>query len=289
MQPPPPYWNWPKKERGQDGGHRVCGHLFEPAALLYAPSPNSPVRFSRNSFGFDAPPAYAAGKHRSLGHARHARPGHRLHDLFCCVPTLSLTFARSPRPARKRDLYVTPAALVKRAEQYLLSTGLADQAFFGLEGRVFIFDMSNSTSRSNGIAYSDPRKPFTASEMPNLGNKIRHKEGYPRLARRLNKTFARRCVFRFMEELGVKIERQAHHGSRHRRPGPRSILLQHARGPGGGLDDDLQLYVVKKSPERPRQDRLPPKPLAITAAECIDAPKPLERQAASSPARNTAG
>jgi len=60
-------------------------------------------------------------------------------DPYCAVPTLSLTCTIAETgtlEAYSRD----PRGIAQRAEQYLSSTGIADQAFFGPEAEFFIFD-----------------------------------------------------------------------------------------------------------------------------------------------------
>src|SRR3954449_3892116 len=60
-------------------------------------------------------------------------------DPYCAVPTLSLTCTIAETgtlEAYSRD----PRGIAQRAEQYLNSTGLADQAFFGPEAEFFLFD-----------------------------------------------------------------------------------------------------------------------------------------------------
>ena len=102
-------------------------------------------------------------------------------DPFCAVPTLSLTCTIAETGTREtytRD----PRSLAQRAEKFLLATGLADQAFFGPEAEFFIFDNVQYDSRSNGSFYSVESEEAAwntgRDEMPNLGYKIRHKEGY---------------------------------------------------------------------------------------------------------------
>ena len=134
-------------------------------------------------------------------------------DPFCAVPTLSVTCTISEtgtKEAYSRD----PRGIAKRAEQYLLSTGLADQAFFGPEAEFFIFDNVQYDSRSNGTFYSVESEEAVwntgRDEMPNLGNKIRHKEGYFPVSPLDAQQDIRTEMCLVMEELGVKIERQHH-------------------------------------------------------------------------------
>ena len=99
-------------------------------------------------------------------------------DPFCVVPTLSLTCTIAETDTKEpytRD----PRGIAARAEKYLKSTGIADTAVFGPEAEFFIFDNVQFDSRSNGTFYSvDSEEAVWNSgrdEMPNLGNKIRHK------------------------------------------------------------------------------------------------------------------
>src|SRR5438128_3410869 len=102
-------------------------------------------------------------------------------DPFCAVPTLSLTCTISEtgtKEAYNRD----PRGIAQRAEKHLQSTGVADTAVFGPEAEFFIFDNVQFDSKSNGTFYSvDSEEAIWNTgrdEMPNLGYKIRHKEGY---------------------------------------------------------------------------------------------------------------
>jgi glutamine synthetase len=134
-------------------------------------------------------------------------------DPFCAVPTLSLTCTIS-ETGTKEPYSRDPRGLAVRAEQYLISTGLADQAFFGPEAEFFIFDNVQFDSRSNGTFYSVESDEGVwntgRDEMPNLGNKIRHKEGYFPVSPADTQQDIRTEMCLVMEELGVKIERQHH-------------------------------------------------------------------------------
>ncbi len=102
-------------------------------------------------------------------------------DPFMIDPTLSLTCTiaeTGTKEAYTRD----PRGIAQRGEKYLQSTGIADAAVFGPEAEFFIFDSVQFDARSNGTFYSiDSEEAIWNSgrdEMPNLGYKIRHKEGY---------------------------------------------------------------------------------------------------------------
>jgi glutamine synthetase len=134
-------------------------------------------------------------------------------DPFCAVPTLSLTCTIAETgtlEAYTRD----PRGIAQRAEKYLVSTGLADEAYFGPEAEFFIFDNVQFDSKSNGTFYSIDSEEAVwntgRDEMPNLGNKIRHKEGYFPVAPADTQQDIRTEMVLTMEELGIKIERQHH-------------------------------------------------------------------------------
>ena len=134
-------------------------------------------------------------------------------DPFCVVPTLSLTCTiaeTGTRESYNRD----PRGIAQRAEKYLVSTGLADQAFYGPEAEFFIFDNVQFDARSNGTFYSVESGEAVwnsgREEQPNLGYKIRHKEGYFPVAPADTQQDIRTEMCLLMEQLGVKIERQHH-------------------------------------------------------------------------------
>src|SRR3989441_1638780 len=134
-------------------------------------------------------------------------------DPFCEIPTLSLTCTiaeTGTKEAYNRD----PRGIAQRAEAYLKSTGIADTAVFGPEAEFFIFDNVQFDSKSNGTFYSvDSEEAIWNTgrdEMPNLGYKIRHKEGYFPVAPSDAEQDIRTEMCLVMEELGVRIERQHH-------------------------------------------------------------------------------
>ena len=134
-------------------------------------------------------------------------------DPFMAVSTLSLTCTiaeTGTKEAYTRD----PRGIAQRGEAYLKSTGLADTAVFGPEAEFFIFDNVQFDSKSNGTFYSvDSEEAIWNTgrdEMPNLGNKIRHKEGYFPVGPTDTQQDIRTEMCLVMEQLGIKIERQHH-------------------------------------------------------------------------------
>src|SRR5208337_1785885 len=134
-------------------------------------------------------------------------------DPFCAVPTLSLTTTiaeTGTKEAYTRD----PRGIAQRGEKYLDSTGLADAAVFGPEAEFFIFDSVQFDSKSNGTFYSiDSEEAIWNSgkeESPNLGYKIRHKEGYFPVAPHDTQQDIRTEMCLEMEKAGVPIEKHHH-------------------------------------------------------------------------------
>jgi glutamine synthetase len=75
-----------------------------------------------------------------------------------------------------------PRFIAQKAENYLLSTGLADTAYFGPEPEFFVLDDVRFEQSSNqGYYFIDSVEGFWNTgrqESPNLGYKPRYKEGY---------------------------------------------------------------------------------------------------------------
>jgi len=134
-------------------------------------------------------------------------------DPFMAVPTLSLTCTIAETGAKEaynRD----PRGIAQRGEKYLASTGLADTAVFGPEAEFFIFDNVQYDAKSNGCYYSVDSEEAAwntgRDENPNLGYKIRHKEGYFPVAPTDTQQDIRTEMTLLMEELGIRVERQHH-------------------------------------------------------------------------------
>jgi glutamine synthetase len=134
-------------------------------------------------------------------------------DPFCAAPTLSLTCTiaeTGTMESYNRD----PRGIAQKAEKYLTSTGVADTAVFGPEAEFFIFDNVQYDAKANGCYYSVESEEAVwntgREELPNLGYKIRHKEGYFPVAPADTQQDIRTEMCLVMEQLGVKIERQHH-------------------------------------------------------------------------------
>jgi len=134
-------------------------------------------------------------------------------DPFMAVPTLSLTCTIAETgtlEAYSRD----PRGIAQKAEKYLASTGLGDAAYFGPEAEFFVFDNVQYDYQSNGSFHrldsGEGVWNTGREEGPNLGNKIRNKEGYFPVAPADTQQDLRTEMCLLMEQLGVAIERQHH-------------------------------------------------------------------------------
>jgi glutamine synthetase len=134
-------------------------------------------------------------------------------DPFCAAPTLSLICSvveTGAKEAYTRD----PRSIAQKAERYLASTGIADTAFFGPEAEFFVFDEVRFDSKSNGTCYhlesGEAVWNTGREETPNLGYKIRHKEGYFPVAPADTQQDIRTEMVLLMEKCGLRIEKQHH-------------------------------------------------------------------------------
>ena len=103
-------------------------------------------------------------------------------DPFPARPTLSLVCSVYD-PITKQPYSRDPRHVAKKAEAYLKQTGIADTCYMGPEAEFFVFDdVRFDHSKPNaGYYYLDSAEAAWNSgreEGPNLGYKIRHKEGY---------------------------------------------------------------------------------------------------------------
>ncbi|HVB75294.1 MAG TPA: type I glutamate--ammonia ligase [Ktedonobacteraceae bacterium] len=138
-------------------------------------------------------------------------------DPFTATPTLSLVCdIAHPGPAgTKRPYSRDPRYVAKKAEHYLCSSGIADTSYFGPEAEFFIFDNVRYNSSAN-IQYaevdSDEAHWNTARNggTPNLGHRMRVKEGYFPVAPNDTLQDLRTEMVMMLEANGVAVEAQHH-------------------------------------------------------------------------------
>jgi glutamine synthetase len=94
------------------------------------------------------------------------------------VSTLSL-ICEIVDPLTREPYAKDPRHVAKLAEEYLISTGIADTAFFGPECEFFVFDEVSYDLGPNAAHYSvDSSEGHWNSGKPGLGYTVREKEGY---------------------------------------------------------------------------------------------------------------
>ena len=129
---------------------------------------------------------------------------HKTLNINCFVrdPVTGESYSRDPR-------YVA-----QKAQDYLVSTGIADTAYFGPEAEFYIFDDIRFDQNSHeGYYHIDSVEGIWNSgkaENPNLGFKPRYKEGYFPVPPMDHYQDLRSEMIMAMEGLGIEIEVQHH-------------------------------------------------------------------------------
>src|SRR6266516_5291087 len=135
-------------------------------------------------------------------------------DPFTAQKTLNINcFVHAPvtLEAYSRD----PRNIAKKAQEYLISSGIADTAYFGPEAEFYIFDSVRFDDNAHESYYhidSESGWWNTGREEQggNLGYKVRHKQGYFPVAPYDHYTDLRNEMTTVLQELGFEIE-AAHH------------------------------------------------------------------------------
>ena len=107
-----------------------------------------------------------------------------------------------------------PRGIAKKAEAYLKSSGIGDTAYFGPEAEFFVFDNVQFGQDINSAMYSVDSVEgwwnMRRAEAPNLGYKIRPKEGYFPCAPSDSLGDLRAQMALTMIEIGLTVECQHH-------------------------------------------------------------------------------
>ncbi len=129
---------------------------------------------------------------------------HKTLNIYCFVndPVTGEPYSRDPR-------YVA-----RKAQEYLVSTGIADTAYFGPEAEFYIFDDIRYAQDQHSAYYSvDSVEGIWNSdkdENPNLGFKPRYKEGYFPVPPMDHYQDLRSEMILQMERQGIEVEIQHH-------------------------------------------------------------------------------
>jgi glutamine synthetase len=134
-------------------------------------------------------------------------------DPFYEAPTLVL-ICNIVDPITREDYTRDPRNIARKAEAYLISSGIGEIAYFGPEAEFFIFDDIRFESTRFSAFYKidsiEGSWNTAREESPNLGYKPRHKEGYfpvPPMDKFQN---LRTEMVLTLENLGIEIEAQHH-------------------------------------------------------------------------------
>ncbi len=102
-------------------------------------------------------------------------------DPFTKMPTLVM-LGLIQDPITGEDYSRDPRNVARKAANYLRTSGIADTAYFGPEAEFFIFDDVRFDQNSHECFFhvdsGEAEWNRGSHEGPNLGHKIRHKEGY---------------------------------------------------------------------------------------------------------------
>jgi len=139
-------------------------------------------------------------------------PGTAFMDPFFTQPTVTL-ICDILDPITKESYPRDPRNIAMKAQNYLVSTGIAETAYFGCEAEFFIFDDVRFDQTPNTGFYfvdsAEGRWNTGREEKPNLGYKPRYKEGYFPVPPTDSLSDLRAEMVRIMQEVGLVVE--AHH------------------------------------------------------------------------------
>lgn len=134
-------------------------------------------------------------------------------DVFNAEPTLSL-ICTIVDPISREPYERDPRGIAEKAEAYLKSTGIADTAYFGPEAEFFIFDdvkfKYDGHMAFHAVDSIEGHWNSARDEEPNLGYKLRAKEGYFPVSPADTLQDIRNEMCLEMEKAGIEIERQHH-------------------------------------------------------------------------------
>src|SRR3989449_158782 len=134
----------------------------------------------KEGFGFDASSIRGWASIHESDMLLMPDPSTAFMDPFRDAPTLVM-IGDAYDPPSKRPYSRDTRNIAKKAEAYLASTGIADQAFFGAEAEFFIFDnVRFDSAPQHGFYFVDAEEGRwnSARETNNLGYRPRVKEGY---------------------------------------------------------------------------------------------------------------
>jgi glutamine synthetase len=134
-------------------------------------------------------------------------------DPFASIPTLSMICSVQD-PITREDYSRDPRNVARKAVNYLKSTGIADTCFIGPEAEFFVFDdVRFDQNAHEGYFHVDSVEAEWnrgRAEGPNLGYKLRHKEGYFPCSPSDQLMDLRNEMMQTMIQCGIDVEAQHH-------------------------------------------------------------------------------
>jgi glutamine synthetase len=172
-------------------------------------------------------------------------------DSFSSEATLCLV-ANAVDPLSRQGYAFDPRTAAVRAESYLKSTGIADVINFGPEAEFFVFDSAQFYNEQYSAGYSidsdeahwNSGRDASESQGPNLGHRIRPKEGYVPVAPIDTLSDLRSEISLTLAECGINVE--CHH---HEVATAGQCEIDFRYSTMLGTADNLQIfkYVVKNT------------------------------------------
>ena len=134
-------------------------------------------------------------------------------DPFAQIPTLVMV-CNVQDPITREDYSRDPRNIARKAVNYLKSTGIADTCFIGPEAEFFVFDdVRFDQNAHEGYFHIDSAEAEWNRgrvEAPNLGYKLRHKEGYFPCPPADQLMDVRNEMMQTMIQCGIDVEAQHH-------------------------------------------------------------------------------
>ncbi len=203
-----------------------------------------------NGFGFDASSLRGWASIHESDMLLVPDPVRMWMDPFAEEQTLCL-IANAVDPITKEGYGLDPRSVAQRAESYLRFTGLADTAYFGPEAEFFVFDAVKFSNEPNAAGYSvdSDEAHWTSGRAadefhgPNLGYRIRQKEGYVPVPPVDSLSDLRAEISLTLGEVGIHVE------CHHHEVAPMQCEIDFRYSTLLGTADNLQIfkYIVRNT------------------------------------------
>ncbi len=204
-----------------------------------------------NGFGFDASSLRGWASIHESDMLLVPDPVRMWMDPFTEEATLCL-IANAVDPITKEGYGLDPRSVAQRAESYLRFTGLADTINFGPEAEFFVFDSVSYKNDPNSASYTvnadeahwmSGRTGTDEFQGPNLGYRIRQKEGYVPVSPADSLVDLRSEMALILESVGIPVE------CHHHEVAPMQCEIDIRYSTMLGTADNLQLfkYVIRNT------------------------------------------